>query len=129
LCPGKSYFLSLFPIQKLLDCGNPEKMGFALHRCMFCGETRTIVFSCRSCFCLSWAKPYMDRWADFIGRRLLPGVTQNLSRKGCRQCWCARLVEGNFAWGMRLDRMLPPRANMVRWRVVMRLPADMPAKA
>jgi MoaA/NifB/PqqE/SkfB family radical SAM enzyme len=32
----------------------------------------------------------------------------NLSRKGCSQCWCARLVEGNYAWGMRLDRMLPP---------------------
>ena len=32
----------------------------------------------------------------------------NLSRGGCGQCWCARLVEGNYAWGMRLDRMLPP---------------------
>jgi MoaA/NifB/PqqE/SkfB family radical SAM enzyme len=32
----------------------------------------------------------------------------NLSRRGCSQCWCARLVEGNYAWGMRLDRMLPP---------------------
>jgi MoaA/NifB/PqqE/SkfB family radical SAM enzyme len=31
-----------------------------------------------------------------------------LSRKGCSQCWCARLVEGNYAWGMRLDRMFPP---------------------
>jgi len=32
----------------------------------------------------------------------------NLSRTGCSQCWCARLVEGNYAWGMRVDRMLPP---------------------
>jgi len=32
----------------------------------------------------------------------------NLSREGCGQCWCARLVEGNYAWGMRVDRMLPP---------------------
>jgi MoaA/NifB/PqqE/SkfB family radical SAM enzyme len=31
-----------------------------------------------------------------------------LSRKGCSQCWCARLVEGNYEWGMRIDRMLPP---------------------
>lgn len=31
-----------------------------------------------------------------------------LSRKGCSQCWCARLVEGNYDWGMRIDRMLPP---------------------
>ena len=33
---------------------------------------------------------------------------QNLARQGCSQCWCARLVEGNYAWGMRLHRMLPP---------------------
>lgn len=32
----------------------------------------------------------------------------NLSRTGCPQCWCARPVEGNFAWGCRIDRMLPP---------------------
>lgn len=31
----------------------------------------------------------------------------NLRRTGCSQCWCARLVEGNYAWGMRVDRMLP----------------------
>jgi MoaA/NifB/PqqE/SkfB family radical SAM enzyme len=32
----------------------------------------------------------------------------NLSRNGCSQCWCARLVQENYAWGMRVDRMLPP---------------------
>jgi MoaA/NifB/PqqE/SkfB family radical SAM enzyme len=31
-----------------------------------------------------------------------------LVRGGCRQCWCARVVEENYAWGGRLDRMLPP---------------------
>ena len=31
----------------------------------------------------------------------------NLPRKACHQCWCARLVEGNYAWGCRFDRMLP----------------------
>jgi MoaA/NifB/PqqE/SkfB family radical SAM enzyme len=32
----------------------------------------------------------------------------NLNRDGCSQCWCARLVEGNYQWGMRVDMMLPP---------------------
>jgi hypothetical protein len=32
----------------------------------------------------------------------------NLNRDGCSQCWCARLVEGNYEWGMRVGRMLPP---------------------
>ncbi|NVL91338.1 MAG: transposase [Desulfobacterales bacterium] len=62
-------------IQKMLDCGDSEKMGFVQYRCCSCGETHRIAFTCKSCFCLSCAKVYIDRWADFIGRRLLPGVT------------------------------------------------------
>lgn len=62
-------------IRKMLDCGDPKKMGFVQYRCLNCGETRRIAFTCKSCFCLSCAKPYTDRWADFIGRRMIPGVT------------------------------------------------------
>ena len=62
-------------LQKMLDCGDPEKMGFVQYRCCYCGEIRRIAFTCKSCFCLSCAKVYTDRWADFIARRLLPGVT------------------------------------------------------
>lgn len=62
-------------IQKMLGCGDPEKMGFVQYRCCHCGESRRIAFTCKSCFCLSCAKVYTDRWADFIGRRLLPGIT------------------------------------------------------
>ncbi len=58
----------------MLDCGDPEKMGFAQYRCTFCGETRRIAFSCKSSFCLSCCKVYTDRWADFIGRRMFPGM-------------------------------------------------------
>jgi MoaA/NifB/PqqE/SkfB family radical SAM enzyme len=36
----------------------------------------------------------------------------NLNRDGCSQCWCARLVEGNYQWGMRVDRMLPPPVKL-----------------
>ena len=61
-------------IQKMLDCGDPEKMGFVQYRCCYCGQTRRIAFTCKSCFCLSCAKVYTDRWADFIARRLGPGV-------------------------------------------------------
>lgn len=62
-------------VQKMLGCGDPDKMGFAQFRCTSCGETRRIAFTCKSPFCLSCAKPYTDRWVDFISRRLLPGVT------------------------------------------------------
>ena len=35
---------------------------------------------------------------------------EGLVRKGCTQCWCARVVEENYAWGGRFHRMLPPRS-------------------
>ncbi|MDQ2919712.1 MAG: hypothetical protein M3R10_07540, partial [Verrucomicrobiota bacterium] len=34
-----------------------------------------------------------------------------LRRVGCKQCWCARTVEGNYKWGGRFDMMLPPVGN------------------
>jgi hypothetical protein len=61
-------------VQKMLACGDPQKMGFVQYRCCSCGESRRIAFTCKSCFCLSCAKVYADPWADFIGRRLLPHV-------------------------------------------------------
>ena len=62
-------------VQKMLDCGDPEKMGYVQYRCLYCGETRRSAFTCKSSFCLSCAQPRMSQWADFIGRRLFPGVT------------------------------------------------------
>ena len=62
-------------VQKMLDCGDPKKMGYVQYRCLYCGEKRRIAFTCKSSFCLSCAQPRMSQWADFIGRRLFPGVT------------------------------------------------------
>ncbi len=39
---------------------------------------------------------------------------KNLSRTGCGQCWCARLVQDNYAWGLRFDKMLPPMRHSPR---------------
>jgi hypothetical protein len=61
-------------VQKMLDCGDPEKMGFSQYRCTHCGAIRRIAFSCKSSFCLSCAKGYTDHWVDFIARRLFPDV-------------------------------------------------------
>jgi len=33
---------------------------------------------------------------------------EGLTRRGCSQCWCARVVEENHVWGGRFLRMLPP---------------------
>ena len=61
-------------INKMLNCGDPDEMGYAGFRCLSCGHFHTVAMTCKSTFCLSCAKPYTDRWVDFIGRRLIPGV-------------------------------------------------------
>jgi MoaA/NifB/PqqE/SkfB family radical SAM enzyme len=33
---------------------------------------------------------------------------RRLNREGCSQCWCARVVEENYAWGGRFDKWIPP---------------------
>jgi hypothetical protein len=60
-------------IRKMLECGDPEKAGYAVYRCR-CGEERKVAFSCKSSFCLSCAKVYADEWASFVGRRLFSAV-------------------------------------------------------
>lgn len=37
----------------------------------------------------------------------VPRAFEQLTRGGCSQCWCARVVEENYAWGGRLDKFLP----------------------
>lgn len=42
---------------------------------------------------------------------LTKGVEKTITempRSGCKQCWCARVVEGNYAWGGRVDMMIRP---------------------
>ena len=53
------------PVQKMLGCGK-ESAGYSEHRCVYCGgDIRRIGFSCKSGFCLSCAKKYVD---DFVGQ-------------------------------------------------------------
>ena len=60
-------------ICKMLGCGNTEN-GYAKYRCVDCGETKVVGFSCKSSFCLSCAKGYVDDWVDYISSHLFPGV-------------------------------------------------------
>ncbi len=60
-------------IQKMLGCGSAEN-GYAAYQCMHCGERVVVAFSCKSSFCLSCAKRYVDRWVEYISSHLFPGV-------------------------------------------------------
>jgi len=62
------------PFQKMLGCGD-EFNGYSEHLCMYCGrDRRRVPFSCKSCFCLSCAKQYVDNIVSNIGSMLHPGV-------------------------------------------------------
>ena len=62
------------PVQKMLGCGK-ESNGYSEYRCAHCGrDVRRIGFSCKSCFCLSCAKKYVDEFVEQVSRVLHPGL-------------------------------------------------------
>lgn len=50
--------------------------------------------------------PRVDRSCNVV-RIGVKRAFERLSRQGCSQCWCARVVEENYAWGGRLEMMVP----------------------
>lgn len=62
------------PVQKMLDCGD-ENFGYAEYRCPHCGlDSFRVGFSCKSCFCLSCSKVYVDNFVAQISKMLHPGI-------------------------------------------------------
>ena len=63
-----------YPVQKMLGCGN-ESNGYSEHICLECGkDVRRIAFSCKSSFCLSCSKKYVDDFVSQVSKMLHPGV-------------------------------------------------------
>jgi len=62
------------PVEKMLSCGK-ESGGYSEYICMHCGrDLRRVCFSCKSCFCLSCAKGYVDEFVSQVSTMLHPGV-------------------------------------------------------
>jgi hypothetical protein len=62
-------------VRKMLECGNPEQMGYLEYRCLQCGEgTHRVSMSCKSSLCLRCAKVYVDNWVSQVSRMLHEGV-------------------------------------------------------
>jgi len=62
------------PVQKMLECGK-ESGGYTEYRCVHCGRDYIrIGFSCKSCFCLSCSKKYVDEFVSQISQMLHNGV-------------------------------------------------------
>lgn len=61
-------------ISKMLGCGDLVS-GYSVHKCIDCWlEEKTVPFSCKSSFCLSCAKVYVDEWVSHISEVLRPGL-------------------------------------------------------
>ena len=62
------------PVTKMLNC-RTESGGYSEYICMNCGnDSRRVYFSCKSSFCLSCSKVYVDRFVSQVSRMLHPGV-------------------------------------------------------
>lgn len=49
-----------------------------------------------------------DRLCNVVALGVKAALTR-LTRRGCDQCWCARVVEENYAWGGHFDMLVPLR--------------------
>lgn len=59
-------------VEKMLNCGNPEQMGYIEYRCMSCGHGKRLVsMSCKSALCLRCGKVYVDDWVSQVSKMLL----------------------------------------------------------
>jgi len=59
----------------MLNCGNPEEMGYIGYLCMGCGQgSRVVAMSCKSTLCLRCGKVYVDEWVSQVSRMLHEGV-------------------------------------------------------
>ena len=61
-------------IDKMLSCGTLEA-GYTTYLCPTCLAEKRVAFSCKSSFCLSCCKVYVDEWVAHIGRTLYEGVS------------------------------------------------------
>jgi hypothetical protein len=62
-------------VDKMLACGDPERMGYIEYRCLHCGEgTHRVAMSCKSSLCLRCAKVYVDHWVSQVSQMLHAGV-------------------------------------------------------
>jgi Putative transposase/Transposase zinc-binding domain len=62
-------------VDKMLRCGNPDKMGFIEYRCLHCGQGQhRVAMSCKSSLCLRCAKVYVDNWVSQVSEMLHEGL-------------------------------------------------------
>ena len=49
-------------VEKILACGDKDKMGYSLYQCPDCGQKKFVAHTCKSRFCNSCGKVMTDNW-------------------------------------------------------------------
>ena len=72
-------------VEKMLACGNPEKIGYIEYRCLHCGQGKHLVaMSCKSSLCLRCAKVHVDNWVSQVSQVLHEGVIAVTQKSPCK---------------------------------------------
>lgn len=58
-------------VDKMMACGDQDKLGYNLYICSLCGHTHYVAHTCKSRFCNSCGKMMTDKWMDKAQKELL----------------------------------------------------------
>lgn len=58
-------------VEKIMACGDKDKIGYSLYICSLCGHTHYVAHTCKSRFCNSCGKIMTDKWMDKAQKELL----------------------------------------------------------
>ena len=58
-------------IEKIMNCGDKDKLGYNLYSCSLCGHIHYVAHTCKSRFCNSCGKIMTDKWMDKAQKDLL----------------------------------------------------------
>lgn len=59
-------------VEKMMNCGSLSN-GYIEYSCVKCGETKKVAFRCKSRFCTSCGKVYVDQRAENMTKKLIRG--------------------------------------------------------
>jgi len=68
--PGKIRQIVIEEVEKMINCGDIKK-GYLEFSCNECGESKKVGFKCRSRFCTSCGKGYVDQRAENMTSKLI----------------------------------------------------------
>lgn len=58
-------------VEKIMACGDKDKLGYSLYACSLCGHAHYVAHTCKSRFCNSCGKMMTDKWMDKAQKELL----------------------------------------------------------